>query len=155
MNSFAWVSPICRICIICRIWVIYLTEWNTCDLHDIYTGMGYVRSAWYAHFVGGLSDLQDLNDRRIFAWSGGSVKSGCFTLVCNMFSRHGSVWGGYFTGVYLSEICMKRRIFHRCVLEWDLYDLQDMYDLSICMICKNIYMIYLSGVCAIWMMCTS
>ena len=84
------VWTMCMICTYLSVGVIDLQ-----DLYDLYTGMGYVRSAWHAHFHWWVCMICG-----IFVWSGGSAKSGCFTLVCIMFSREGSAWGGYFTNVY-------------------------------------------------------
>ena len=99
--------------------------------------MGYLRSAWYADcyrwvcIIGRICMICG-----IFVWSGGSVKSGYYTLTYfySMFSR--------------DEACM-RRTFHRCVSEWDLCDHFTSLSGGMCMICRigmicRIFMTYLS-----------
>ena len=110
---------------------------NLCDLYDLFTGMGYVRSAWYAHFYRWVRMVSRIcMICGIFVWSGGCVKSEYLTLVCIMFSRDGPVWGGYVTREYLSRI----RVICASLPGW------------MCKICR-ICMV-LGGICAIWMICT-
>ena len=125
---------------LCNLQDLYdLPDWNLCDLYGLYPGMGYVQSAWCAHFYPWVCMIYRIcMICGISVWPGGFVKFGYSTLVCMMFSRDGSVWGGYFTGmrlIVIIEICTS-------LPGW------------ICMIFRTC-MIYLSGMCAIWMICTS
>ena len=123
-----------------------LPEWDLCDLYVLYTGLGYVRSTCYAHFYRWICVICRIcMICGIFVWTEGTVKSGYFTLICIMFSRDGSVCGGYFTGVSWVGSAWSVHLYRvgsvcssGCV--W-----------SIC----RIYMIYLSVICVIWMICTS
>ena len=118
-----WRDRVCTICMICTYSLVGvidlqdlynlqdrydLSESNMCDLYYLFTGMGYVWSGWYyAHFYRWVCMICRIClICGIFVWSGGSLKSGYFALVCIMFSRDGSVWGGYFTRVYLGGICV-------------------------------------------------
>ena len=132
-HAYRWVSMICRNCIMCRICMIYLRlicmictpGWGMYDLQDLHIFFG--RSAWSAEciwsavFLGDLEDLWNRDTSHLFTACSAGI---------------GSVWGRYFTGVYLrgigvictslrGGICMICRIYD--IPEWKLWDFYDLF----------------------------
>ena len=116
------ICPICRSVHLCRDRVSTICMISTClsvgvidlqdlynlqdlclrDLYDLHTGMGYVRSAWYACFYRWVCMICRIcMICGIFVWCGGSVKPVYFTLVCIVFIRFASCWAGK----DISQVC--------------------------------------------------